>query len=116
MPPKVSSEKVERDQRAESVLSGRGQSDKMTFKLSSSLLETTLKLDWFKNSPDTLRLKVCVLCCGVQAEIKAARRTINNLRYANNTTFMAESEELKTLLMKVKEGSEKVGLKLKLKA
>ena len=51
-----------------------------------------------------------------QAEIKAARRNINNLRYANNTTFMAESEELKTLLMKVKEGSEKVGLKLKLKA
>ena len=51
-----------------------------------------------------------------QAGIKIARRNISNLRYANNTTFMAESEELKTLLMKVKEGSEKVGLKLKLKA
>ena len=40
------------------------------------------------------------------------RRNINNLRYADNTTLMAESEELKSLLMKVKEESEKVGLKL----
>ena len=47
-----------------------------------------------------------------QAGIKIARRNINNLRYADDTTFMAESEELKSLLMKVKEGSEKVGLKL----
>ena len=48
-----------------------------------------------------------------QAGIKIARRNINNLRYADDTTIMAESEEeLKTLLMKVKEGSEKVGLKL----
>ena len=48
-----------------------------------------------------------------QAEIKIARRNINNLRYADNTTRMAESEEeLKSLLMKVKEESEKVGLKL----
>ena len=48
-----------------------------------------------------------------QAEIKIARRNINNLRYADNTTFRAESEEeLKSLLMKVKEKSEKVGLKL----
>ena len=48
-----------------------------------------------------------------QAGIKIAGRNINNLRYANDTTFMAESEEeLKTLLMKVKEGSKKVGLKL----
>ena len=48
-----------------------------------------------------------------QAEIKIARRNINNLRYADEATFMAESEEeLKTLLMKVKEESEKVGLKL----
>ena len=48
-----------------------------------------------------------------QAGIKIARRSINNLRYADNTTLMAESEEeLKTLLMKVKEESEKVGLKL----
>ena len=45
-----------------------------------------------------------------QAEIKIARRNINNLRYANDITFMAESEEeLKSLLMKVKEESEKVG-------
>ena len=48
-----------------------------------------------------------------QAGIKIARRNISNLRYADNTTFMAESEEeLKSLLMKVKEESEKVGLKL----
>ena len=48
-----------------------------------------------------------------QAGIKIARRNINNLRYATNTTFKAESEEeLKSLLMKVKEESEKVGLKL----
>ena len=47
-----------------------------------------------------------------QAGIKIARRNINNLRYADNTTLMAESEELKGLLMKVKEESEKVGLKL----
>ena len=43
------------------------------------------------------------------AGIKIAARNINNLRYANDTTFMAESEELKSLLMKVKEESEKVG-------
>ena len=48
-----------------------------------------------------------------QAGIKTARRNINNLRYADDTTLMAESEEeLKSLLMKVKEGSEKLGLKL----
>ena len=48
-----------------------------------------------------------------QAGIKTAWRNINNLRYADNTTLMAESEEeLKSLLMKVKEESEKVGLKL----
>ena len=48
-----------------------------------------------------------------QAEIKISRRNINNLRYADDTTLMAENiEELKSLLMKVKEESEKVGLKL----
>ena len=48
-----------------------------------------------------------------QAEIKIARRNINNLRYADDTTLMAENEEeLKSLLMKVKEESENVGLKL----
>ena len=46
-----------------------------------------------------------------QAGIKIASRNINNLRYADDTTLMAESEELKSLLMKVKEESEKVGLK-----
>ena len=48
-----------------------------------------------------------------QAGIKTARRNINNLRYADDTTLMAE-EELKSLLMKVKEESEKVGLKLEI--
>ena len=51
--------------------------------------------------------------CQAQAGIKIAGRNINNLRYADDTTLMAESEEeLKSLLMKVKEESEKVGLKL----
>ena len=45
-------------------------------------------------------------------EIKTAGRNINNLRFADDTTLMAESEELQSLLMKVKEESEKVGLKL----
>ena len=47
-----------------------------------------------------------------QAGIKISGRNINNLRYADDTTLMAESEELKSLLMKVKEKNEKVGLKL----
>ena len=47
-----------------------------------------------------------------QAGIKIAEKSINNLRYANDTTLMAESKELKSLLMKMKKESEKVGLKL----
>ena len=47
-----------------------------------------------------------------QAGIKIARRNINNLRYAGDTTLMAESEGLKRVLMKMKEKSEKVGFKL----
>ena len=47
-----------------------------------------------------------------EAGIKISRRSINNLTYVDDTTFMAESEELKSFLMKVKEESEKVGLKL----
>ena len=47
-----------------------------------------------------------------QAGIKVARRNINDLRYADDTTLIAESEELKSLLIKVKEESEKAGLKL----
>ena len=47
-----------------------------------------------------------------QAGVKIARRNINNLRYADDTTVMKESEELKSLLMKGKEESEKIGLKL----
>ena len=50
-----------------------------------------------------------------QAGIKIAGRNIKNLRYADDTTLMAESEELKSLLMKVKEENEKVGLKLNIK-
>ena len=50
-----------------------------------------------------------------QAGIKIAGRNINNLRYADDTTLMAESEELKSLLMKVKEESEKIGLKLNIR-
>ena len=49
-----------------------------------------------------------------QAGIKIAGRNINNLRYADDTTLMAESKQLKNLLMKVKEESEKVGLELKI--
>ena len=49
-----------------------------------------------------------------EAGIKISGRNINNLRYADNTTLMAESEELKSLLIKMKEESEKVGLKLKI--
>ena len=49
---------------------------------------------------------------GAQAGIKIAGRNINNLRYADDTTLMAESEELKSLLMKLKEENEKVGLKI----
>ena len=49
-----------------------------------------------------------------QAGIKIARRNTNNLRYADDTTLFAENEELQSLLMKVKEESEKVGLKLNL--
>ena len=48
----------------------------------------------------------------MQAGIKIARRNINKLRYADDTPIMAESKELKSLLMKVKEGSEKADLKL----
>ena len=50
-----------------------------------------------------------------QAEIRIVRRNIHNLRYTDDTTLMAEIEELKSLLMKVKEESEKLGLKLKIK-
>ena len=56
---------------------------------------------------------MCINFVTSRAEIKSAGRSINNFRYADDTTFMAESEEeLKNLLMKVKEESEKIGLKL----
>ena len=56
--------------------------------------------------------KILLALDEAQAGIKIARRNINNLRYADDTTLVAENEELKSLLMKVKEESEKVGLKL----
>ena len=61
-----------------------------------------------KSSPLSLQVEKAE----AQAGIKIAGRNINNLRYADDTTLMAESEELKSLLMKVKEESEKVGLEL----
>ena len=85
-------------------------------------------MDWFqigKGVRQGCMLSPCLfnLCAGyimqnarldeAQAGFKIARRNINNLRYADDTTLMSESEEeLKSLLMKVKEESEKVGLKL----
>ena len=87
--------------------------------------------DWFqigKGVPQACILSPCLFNLYVeyimrnagleeaQAGIKIARRNIKNLRYADDTTFMAESEEeLKSLLMKVKEESEKVGLKLNIR-
>ena len=84
--------------------------------------------DWFQIGKGGLQGCILLLCLfnlhaeyimrnawldEAQAGIKIARRNISNLRYADDTTLMAESkEELKSLLMKVKEGSEKVGLKL----
>ena len=73
-------------------------------------------LDSILRSRDiTLPTKVRLVKAGLeetQAGIKIARRNINNLRYADDTTLRAESEELKSLLMRVKQESEKVGLKL----
>ena len=85
-------------------------------------------MDWFKIGKEVQQGNILSPCLfnlyaeyimrnagvdGAQAEIKIARRNINNLRYADNTTLMAESkEELKNLLMIVKEDSEKAGLKL----
>ena len=62
--------------------------------------------------PAYLTYMQSILCDEAQTGIQIARRNINNLRYADDTTVMAENEELKSLLMKVKEESEKVGLKL----
>ena len=83
--------------------------------------------DWFQIGKGVHRGSILSLCLfnfyaeyimrnagleEAQAGIKIAKRNINNLRYADDTTLMAESEELKSLLMKVKEESEKVGFKL----
>ena len=59
-----------------------------------------------------LAKSICHLLEEAQAGIKIAGRNLSNLRYADDTTLMAESEELKSLCMKVKEEGEKVGLKL----
>ena len=89
-------------------------------------LELDIEQDWFQIgkgvhqgcilSPCLFNLYVQYIMrnTGLQAQvgIKISGRNINNLRYADDTTLMAEREELKSLLMKVKEESEKVGLKL----
>ena len=71
-----------------------------------------MKTDLFSPVATAEFSKFAGLLSAAQAGIKIARRNINNLRYAGDTTLMSESEELKSLLMKVKEESEKVGLKL----
>ena len=89
--------------------------------------EATVRTDWFQIGKGVCQgciLSPCLFNLDAeyimrnarlneaQAGIKIAGRNINNLRYADDTTLMAESEELKSLLMKVKEENEKVGLKL----
>ena len=86
-----------------------------------------LELDWFQIGKGVHQVCILSLCLfnlyaeyimrntgleETQAGIKISGRNINNLRYADDTTLMAESEKLKSLLMKVKEESKKVGLKL----
>ena len=83
--------------------------------------------DWFQTGKGVRQVYILSLCLfnlyaeyirqnagldEAQARIEIARRNINNLRYADDTTLMAESEELKSILMKVKEDGKKVGLKL----
>ena len=88
-------------------------------------LELDMELDWFQIGKGVRQGCILSPCCfnfyimrnaglgETQAGIKISGRNISNLRYADDTTLMAESEEeLKSLLMKVKEESEKVGLKL----
>ena len=90
-------------------------------------LELVMEPDWFQIGKGVCQGRILSPClfnlyaeyimrnAGLdegQAGIKIARRNINNLRYANSTTLIAETEELKSLLMKMKEESEKVGLKL----
>ena len=117
------------------ILKGMGISDHLTCLLRNlySGQEATVRIrhgtmDWFKIEKGVRQGCILSPCLfnfyaeyimrnsgldGAQARIKTARRNINNLRYADDTTLMAENEEeLKTLLMKVKEASEKVGLKL----
>ena len=79
-------------------------------------------MDWFKIGkavPQSCILSPCVRHAGLdeaQARIKISRRIINNIRYADDTTFIAKSEEkLKSLLKRVKEESEKAGSKLSIK-
>ena len=69
-------------------------------------------LGWRKHKLESRLLGEISITSDMQITPPYAGRNINNLRYADNTTLMAESEELKSLLMKVKEESEKVGVKL----
>ena len=83
-------------------------------------VRTGYRTDWFQTGKGVHKgcilspylFNLCAEYIIRNARIKTARRNINNLRYTDDTTLMAESEELKNLLMKVKEESEKVGLKL----
>ena len=91
------------------VRTGHGTTD--WFQIGKGVCQGCILLPWLFN----LHAEYIMRNAGLQeaqAGIKIAGRNIYNLRYANNTTHMAESEELKSLLMKVKEESEKVGLKL----
>ena len=92
------------------VRTGHGKTD--WFQNGKGVCQCCIKLPWLFN----LYAEFIVQNAGLdeaQAGLKIAGRNINNLRYADDTTFMAESEqEAKSLLMKVKEESEKVGLKL----
>ena len=73
-------------------------------------LDTTEQLNWTELNWEYIMRNPGLI--KAQAGIKIVGRNINNLRYEDDTTLMAESKELKSLLMKVKEESEKVGLKL----
>ena len=84
----------------------------MPANLENSAVATGLEKVSFHSNPKERQCQRMLKLEEAQAGIKIARRNISNLRYEDDTTLMAESKELKSLLMKVKEESEKVGLKL----
>ena len=91
------------------VITGHGRAD--WFQIRKGVSQGSILSPWLFN----LHAEYIIRNAGLdktQAGIKIARRNINNFRYADDTTLMAENEELKSLLMEVKEESEKLGLKL----